>query len=163
MRAALRLGLPLILVILALDQASKEIVLRTLERPMRVTGFFDLVLVWNRGVSFGMLNSLGAYGPWLLTGFAVIVALALAVWLVRAENLGQRLALSLVIAGALGNAIDRVRFGAVVDFISLHAGGYYWPAFNVADSAICIGAGLLLIDSLRRSPRQSSEQPSSRA
>ena len=136
--------------ILVLDQATKWLALGSLDpyQYREVTPFFNLVLVWNRGVSFGMLNSLGDHGPWLLTLLAGAIGAFLIVWLLRETRTLTRLALWLVLAGAVGNAIDRLRFGAVVDFLDFHAFGYHWPAFNVADSAIVIGAGLILLDSL---------------
>jgi signal peptidase II len=85
----------------------------------------------------------------LLVGFALLISGALVVWLARETRMLTRLALGLVLGGAVGNAIDRLRFGAVVDFLDFHALGYHWPAFNVADSAIVIGAGLLVLESLR--------------
>ena len=142
---------PLIaLAILVVDQITKHFALTSLDpyQAREVTSFFNLVLVWNRGVSFGMLNSLGDHGPWLLTLLAGAIGAFLIVWLLRETRPLTRLALWLVLAGAVGNAIDRLRFGAVVDFLDFHAFGYHWPAFNVADSAIVIGAGLILFDSL---------------
>jgi signal peptidase II len=140
----------LALAILVLDQATKWLALASLDsyQYREVTPFFNLVLVWNRGVSFGMLNSLGDHGPWLLTLLAGAIGAFLIVWLLRETRPVTRLALWLVLAGAVGNAIDRLRFGAVVDFLDFHAFGYHWPAFNVADSAIVVGAGLILLDSL---------------
>jgi signal peptidase II len=140
----------LALAILTIDQFTKWLALTSLDpyQFREVTSFFNLVLVWNRGVSFGMLNTLGDYGPWLLTLLAGGIGAFLIVWLMRETRPVTRLALWLVLAGAVGNAIDRVRFGAVVDFLDFHAFGYHWPAFNVADSAIVIGAGLILLDSL---------------
>jgi signal peptidase II len=90
--------------------------------------------------------------PWLLLGFALAVAGGLGVWLMRARNRWLGAGLGLVIGGAIGNAIDRVRLGAVVDFLDVHAAGYHWPAFNVADSAITVGVLLLLFDSLKSNP-----------
>ena len=107
------------------------------------------MLVWNPGISFGMLGRLGDLGPWLLIGCAVAIAVALAFWLLRESRPLTRLALGLVLGGAIGNAIDRIRFGAVVDFLDFHALGYHWPAFNVSDSAIVVGAGLLVLEGLR--------------
>lgn len=143
-------GLLLALAVLALDQATKWAVLRELDpyTPVAVTSFFNLVLVWNRGVSFGMFADAGDHGPWLLTALAAAIGAFLLVWLYRETRPVPRLALWLVLAGAIGNTIDRLRFGAVVDFLDFHAFGYHWPSFNVADSAICIGAGLILLDSL---------------
>lgn len=140
----------LALAILAVDQLTKWLVLGTVAdyQVHPVTHYFNLVLVWNRGVSFGMLNSLGEHGPWLLTALAAGIGAFLIVWLYRETRTLTRLALWLVLAGAVGNSIDRVRFGAVVDFLDFHVAGYHWPAFNVADSAIVIGALLILLDSL---------------
>lgn len=138
------------LLVLVLDQLSKAAVLRSLDpyQALPVTPFFDLVLVWNRGVSFGMFASAGDHGPWLLMALAAAIATFLVVWLCRETRPVTRVALWLVLAGAVGNTIDRVRFGAVVDFLDFHLYGHHWPAFNVADSAIVVGAGLILLDSL---------------
>jgi signal peptidase II len=147
-------GLLLALAVLALDQATKWAALDWLDpyRPVAVTPFFNLVLVWNRGVSFGMFAEAGDHGPWLLTLLAAAIGAFLVVWLHREARPVTRLALWLVLAGASGNLIDRVRFGAVIDFLDFHAFGYHWPAFNVADSAIVVGAGLILLDSVVLSP-----------
>ena len=146
-------GFLLALTVLVLDQATKWLALASLDpyEPMVVTPFFNLVLVWNRGVSFGMLSGDPAWGPWYLTGMSAAIGAFLIVWLYRESRVVTRVALWLVLAGAVGNIIDRLRFGAVVDFLDFHAFGYHWPAFNVADSAITCGAGLLIWDSLRRS------------
>ncbi len=137
----------------ALDQFSKFWILNDVMVPPRVievTPFFNLVLGWNRGVSFGMFNTASVYGPWLLTGLAMAIVIALGIWLWRADTKWVACALGLVIGGAIGNVVDRVRFGAVVDFLDVHAFGYHWPAFNVADSAIFIGAAILILESLFR-------------
>jgi signal peptidase II len=143
-------GFLLALTVLVLDQATKWLALASLDpyEPMVVTPFFNLVLVWNRGVSFGMLSGDPAWGPWYLTGMSAAIGAFLIVWLLRETRAVTRTALWLVLAGAVGNVIDRLRFGAVVDFLDFHAFGYHWPAFNVADSAIVIGACLILLDSL---------------
>jgi signal peptidase II len=143
-------GFLLALTVLVLDQATKWLALASLDpyEPMVVTPFFNLVLVWNRGVSFGMLSGDPAWGPWYLTGMSAAIGAFLIVWLLRETRAVTRTALWLVLAGAVGNVIDRLRFGAVVDFLDFHAFGYHWPAFNVADSAIVVGAGLILLDSL---------------
>lgn len=156
-RAMLRLGLIAALAVLVLDQILKLAVLDLLDfgqRAIVVTPFFNLVLVWNEGVSFGMLDGLGATLPWLLAGIAIAVVLGLIVWLSRTEQWPSALALGLVIGGALGNVVDRVRYGAVVDFLDLHVAGYHWPAFNLADAAICVGAVVLLADGLLAPRRQ---------
>jgi signal peptidase II len=147
-----RAAVPLVIgLVLILDQLSKWLMLGWL-RPFEavaVSPFLNLVLVWNRGVSFGMFRDAGDLGPWLLMALAVAIGVGLVVWLTRERRPLSRLALALILAGAIGNLIDRLRFGAVVDFLDFHAMGYHWPAFNVADSAIVVGAGLLLLDSLR--------------
>ena len=144
------IGPILALAVLVLDQATKWAALESLEayQPVAVTSFFNLVLVWNRGVSFGMFAGAGDHGPWLLMALAAAIGAFLIVWLYRETRPVTRVALWLVLAGAVGNAIDRLRFGAVVDFLDFHLYGHHWPAFNVADSAIVVGAGLILLDSL---------------
>ena len=136
--------------LLVSDQVSKYFVLQTLGdgRIVEVTSFFNLLLVWNPGVSFGLFNEGGEAGRWALTGLALAIAAALAVWLAFERRFSTRLAIWAVLAGAVGNVIDRVRFGAVVDFLDVHALGYHWPAFNVADSAIVLGALTILLTSL---------------
>ncbi len=116
-------------------------------RVIPVLPFFNLVLVWNRGVSFGMFGD-GSAGPWLLVLLAVGIVAALLWWLRKAEGLLSVASLGLIIGGAVGNVIDRLVHGAVVDFLDFHAAGWHWPAFNVADSAITVGVVLLLAESL---------------
>jgi signal peptidase II len=112
----------------------------------KVTEFFNLVLVFNRGISFGMLNS--GLGPLVFAGVAIAVILVLIYMLMRVQTKLAAIAIGLLIGGAAGNVLDRFRHGAVVDFLDFHAFGYHWPAFNVADSAIVLGVGLLLLQSL---------------
>jgi signal peptidase II len=142
-------ALGLALVVLVADQLTKQLALAWIAptEPIAVLPFLNLVLVWNRGVSFGLL---GAHG---LPAFAfVLVSLAIAtgllVWLWRERHAATALALGAIIGGAVGNVIDRLIHGAVVDFIDLHAAGYHWPAFNIADSAIVLGAAGLVLDGL---------------
>lgn len=149
----MRLELVVIAAIIALDQATKAWVLwayRPWTWPIEVTPFFNLVLVWNEGISFGLLQGNDAsLQRWALTALAVVVAAALWWWLRTGEHgRSQRWGLVLIIGGALGNAIDRAVHGAVVDFLDFHVAGWHWPAFNVADSAIVIGAVLLVLDGL---------------
>jgi signal peptidase II len=144
-------GLVLAALVIGLDQATKAWMMGLLLDPPRavvVTGFFELVPVWNRGVSFGILSSHDGSTVWLLGGIAAVVAAGLVVWLARAERGLLAFGLGLVIGGALGNVIDRGRFGAVFDFLDFHAAGWHFPAFNLADSAITVGVGLLLLDGL---------------
>jgi signal peptidase II len=146
----LRFGLLVALIVVVLDQLTKAIVLGLFEggQGIAVAPFFNLVLVWNRGVSFGMFNSGGAFAPWLLSGLALAVVVGLGAWLRSTDQRLTALGLGLVIGGALGNVVDRVRFGAVVDFLDFHLAGYHWPAFNVADAGICVGAALMVADGL---------------
>jgi signal peptidase II len=152
----LRLGLVIAGTVVVLDQLTKWAILAWLDRAIALTPFFNLVVVWNRGVSFGMFDSHGALAPWLLSGLALAVVAALLLWLRRVEHPLPGAGLGLIIGGAVGNVIDRVRFGAVIDFLDVHALGWHWPAFNVADSAICIGAALLLVDGLLMQRRHST-------
>lgn len=134
-----------------LDQVSKTWILESVMNPPRVieiAPFFNIVLAWNRGVSFGMFNTVTDHGPLILTGLAVVIVIALSVWLWRATSMLSVVALGLVIGGAVGNVVDRQIHGAVVDFLDFHAFGYHWPAFNIADSAICVGAAILILESL---------------
>jgi signal peptidase II len=147
-------GLSLAVAVALLDQASKLWLLSTMlplppgEQIIRVAPFFDIVLVWNRGVSFGLFNNDTGLNAIVFSLVAAIIVGFLLVWLKRARQPLVAAAIGLVIGGAVGNVADRLRFGAVVDFLDFHLAGWHWPAFNVADSAICIGVGLMLIDSL---------------
>lgn len=151
-----RLGFALAALVVVLDQIGKWWVLDVIFDPPRtipLTPFLNLVPVWNRGVSFGLFSAAPGWLPWLLAGFAVVIAAALAIWMLRVRDRLLATGLGLVIGGALGNVIDRFRFGAVVDFLDFHAASYHWPAFNVADSAITVGVGLLLLDALKSPSR----------
>jgi signal peptidase II len=152
----LRRGLAIAGLVVVLDQLTKWAILIWLERAMVLTPFFNLVLVWNRGVSFGMFDSESRVGPWVLSGLAFAVVVLLLGWLRRVDDPLTATGLGLIIGGAIGNVIDRVRFGAVIDFLDFHALGWHWPAFNVADSAICVGALLLVVDGLLMPRRHST-------
>lgn len=154
------LGLAAAAVVLVVDQLVKQWILTGVfglpapieagvwHPPIEVTGFFNLVMVWNYGVSFGLFAEHGDAARWILIAVALAISTGLAVWLWRTDRLGIALIAGLVIGGALGNIVDRLRFGAVADFLDVHAFGYHWPAFNVADAAISVGVVLLVIDSL---------------
>lgn len=145
-----RFGLALALFWFALDQATKWWILeRVMDPPRRisVTPFFDLVLGWNRGVSFGMLGGY-ALPPWSLALLSAGIATILLVWLFRTDARLIATALGLITGGALGNALDRLRHGAVTDFLDFHAAGWHWPAFNFADVGVVCGAALLVLDTL---------------
>ena len=155
-----RIGLALLaaLLVLAADQASKWWVLEALRLPERgqvvLAPFLNLTMVWNQGITFGLLRMDGGWGPTLLAGVALAVVAALGVWVARAENRLTALALGAVAGGAVGNVIDRLRFGAVVDFVHAHAWGWSWYVFNVADAAIVCGVAALLLDGLRARPNR---------
>jgi len=143
-------GFALAVVVIAVDQISKWRLLdyfqhSTAKSPpsVAVTDFFNLVLVWNRGVSFGMFNNAAAM-PIILVALALLLVAFVAHWLLRTETPLEAAAFGLIIGGAIGNVIDRLHHGAVVDFLDFHLAAQHWPAFNVADSAIVIGAGLIL-------------------
>ena len=132
-----------VLIVLA-DQTTKQIMLDLIFDPPRrieILAIFNLVPVWNRGMSFGMLAGGGAWVPIVLTSLAIAVS-AWLFWMVPRLYRVQRLAAACIAGGAIGNGIDRLRFGKVVDFIDLHYAGLHWPAFNLADAAITIGAVL---------------------
>jgi signal peptidase II len=137
--------------VLVLDQLSKTLLIAALPSPpggIDVTPFFRLVAWWNRGVSFGFFASNEGWASYALSAVAALVLIGLVLWLGRSERPLLALAQGLVIGGAIGNVVDRLRFGAVFDFLYFHAGAYDFPAFNVADSAITIGVALLLWDGL---------------
>lgn len=111
---------------------------------LELTSFFNIVMVWNTGVSFGMMGGMGKLAPLFLILVASAVTFLFTMWLIEAKTRLQRFCHALVIGGALGNIIDRARFGAVIDFLDFHIQGYHWPAFNIADSAVVTGVGLLM-------------------
>jgi signal peptidase II len=117
-------------------------------RPIEVTGFFDLIMVWNPGISYGLLPGGSELQKWLLVAFSLGMSVILSWWLLRAGTRWLALGLGLVIGGALGNVVDRFAYGAVADFFHLHAFGYSWYVFNVADAAIVLGVVAILIDAM---------------
>jgi len=153
MRRIDRQAMALVVVTLLADQISKQLLLgHLLEVPGMmvpvIDGFFRLVVVWNSGVSFGLMGGDRALPPWILSAVAVAVCIGLFLWLRRTDRVLTGWGIGLVMGGAIGNVIDRARWGAVFDFADFHIGHWHWPAFNVADSAIVVGVGLMLIDSL---------------
>ena len=145
----LKIGLSVGAIVVVLDQLTKwlirDVVLGT-GRDIEVTGFFNIVEVWNRGVSFGLFASDSPWTPYLLSALAIAISIVLIVWLRKAETTFLALALGFVIGGAIGNVFDRFIWGRVYDFLDFHAAGYHWPAFNVADAAISVGVALVLLD-----------------
>lgn len=144
-------GFVLAAVVVGLDQYTKALASAELQYrvPVEIASWFDLMLAHNTGAAFSFLASAGGWQRWFLAGVALVVSVVVSIWLTRLERSEQVLgiALGLILGGGLGNLIDRVSLGYVVDFISWHYNDWYWPAFNIADSAICVGAVLLVWDS----------------
>ncbi len=145
--------LALSLLIVVLDQLSKYIAQQHLgyAQPLAVMPSFNFTLLYNRGAAFSFLSDAGGWQRWFFVTVSLLASIALVIWLSRLQRQQRRLALALalVLGGALGNLIDRLWLGHVVDFIQLYYRHWYYPAFNIADSAITIGAVLLIWDSLR--------------
>ena len=147
----IRLGIAVAVGVYAADRLVKYLALEVWDlagHPVVVAPFFNLKLVWNRGISFGLLQSDSSLGPILLTVFALGVIAALAVWLARAHSPFLAVALGLVIGGAAGNVTDRIAWGSVADFFDFHLGVWHFPVFNVADAAIFCGFVLIVADGL---------------
>ncbi len=152
------IGLVLAAITIVVDQIVKISLIPLLTDPDRmiaVTGFFNLVYVKNFGVSFGLFNAGSTAGPWVLSGLSVAVAGGLVVWLRSVESRWLGAAIGLIIGGAIGNAIDRIRLGSVADFFDFYAFGYHWWAFNVADAAIVGGVAFIVLDGLLSRREQS--------
>ena len=158
MNSLVRRGLAVAVLLLVLDQLSKWWILDVVRLPeqqnvpLLMLGpiGLDLTMVWNRGVTFGLFSGDGAWNHVILAAVALGVAAMLLRWLWKAETGLVALALGAVIGGAIGNVIDRFRFGAVVDFVDVHAWGWHWYVFNVADAAIVCGVLALVADALIR-------------
>jgi len=131
------------------DQVTKALVLArfSLGERVELTSFFNMVLVYNKGAAFSFLSNAGGWQTPALVVFALVAIGIVGVFIVRSPGRTMLLSgLALILGGALGNLIDRLRFGQVVDFLDFHAAGWHWPAFNVADSAITVGAALLILE-----------------
>ncbi|MBV2091755.1 MAG: signal peptidase II [Candidatus Thiodiazotropha sp. (ex Ctena orbiculata)] len=139
-------------VVILLDQLTKQMADRmlTLYEPVYVLPIFDLTLIYNKGAAFSFLSDQGGWQRWFFTVLAIVVTTVLTVWLWRLKQQEKWVAvsLSLIIGGAIGNVIDRILFGHVIDFLHFHYQQHYWPAFNIADSAITLGVGIMLYDAL---------------
>ncbi len=141
------------LAVILLDQITKTMIAGTMQLgdARRITSFFDIVRAHNRGAAFSFLNDASGWQRWFFIGLGLAAAVFI-VWMLKKHG-GQRLfgwALALILGGALGNVIDRLLHGHVIDFVQVHWRSAYFPAFNVADSAITVGAGLLILDELLR-------------
>ncbi len=176
-------GFSLALNILILDQLSKWLVVEYILRPqiqphgpqsglwewffnppsrlpftsIEILPFFNLTMVWNEGISFGLFHGSGV---WVLSALALIITVVFSVWMMRVKSWIQVIALALVIGGAVGNVIDRLRFGGVADFLDFHIMGWHYPAFNVADSGIVVGIALLIMDGIFFEPKRHKEAAS---
>jgi signal peptidase II len=157
----LRFGLGVAVAAALLDRVSKWVLLDLWPPPaggLRLTPFFNLVMAWNRGVSFGLFDADWPGLPWLLSALALAIVAGLVLWLRKAEGPWLAAALGLIIGGALSNVVDRLVFGAVADFFDFHLAGYHWPAFNMADTAIVVGVGILLFDALFAGPERTKKR-----
>jgi signal peptidase II len=157
------LGALLALVTLALDQASKLYLLFGYELPLKeplvLAPFLELIVVWNRGISYGLFQQDSEVGRWVLLIVMIAAAVGLSVWMARASSRLLAASLGLIVGGALGNAIDRIAYGAVFDFVHFHVGSFSWYVFNVADAAIVAGVVGLVYDSVvldKRRERQAN-------
>ncbi len=145
--------LSLSLVVLLLDQASKLWVDATMRlyQTIEIIPFFQFTYLRNSGAAFSFLSDAGGWQRWFFVTLAVIISIVIVVWVLRlpAKNRWLAVALALVLGGALGNLIDRIAYGYVIDFIDLYYQDWHWPAFNIADSAISIGVVMMLLDMFR--------------
>ena len=161
--ASRTLGLLAIPLALLLDQLSKWIMLDLLLNPPReiiLLSFFKLTPVWNRGVSFGLFPADSIFEKYMLVIIALLICIYLAFWLCREKDKWSGFALGMIIGGATGNVIDRLRFGAVKDFLYFHFENWAWPAFNLADSFIVTGVALLILRSmLLPNPEKATKSP----
>lgn len=146
--------LNLSVLVIVLDQLSKGLMTAWLElhQTVAVLPFFNLTLAHNYGAAFSFLASAGGWQRWFFILLGVGVSLVLIIWLKRLGQAArlEAASLALILGGAIGNVIDRVLHGYVIDFLDVYYDSYHWPAFNIADSAICVGAALLILDSFRR-------------
>lgn len=149
----------------ALDQLTKVWAQAALDGgPIVITSFFRLQLAYNTGAAFSMLSEAGGWQRWFFAMLAAVVSIAIAVWIGRlvatkaSHRRWELLGLSLILGGAVGNLFDRIAFGHVVDFIVWHYQDYYWPTFNIADAAICVGAAVLIFDMLFVQPKHARTQ-----
>jgi len=144
--------------VVALDQASKQVIMASMSLydSLPVVPFLRLTYVHNTGAAFSFLSDAGGWQRWLFAGLAIFIGSVIGVWLGRLERRQKLLAVSLalILGGAVGNLIDRLVYGFVIDFIDVYYQSWHWPAFNIADMAISIGVALMLLDSLRDGRRE---------
>ena len=140
------------LIVFLLDFFTKLWALRGLipHEPVSILPCFNLYLTFNRGVSFSMFSAQSAIGVWALISLTGIISVLIIYLIQNEKEKLSRIGLSMILGGAIGNLIDRIRFGSVVDFLDFYLGAHHWPAFNIADSAICIGVMFVLFQYMRR-------------
>lgn len=155
-----RFGLVTGAITFAADQALKLWILNVYDLAARgrvaILPFFDLILVWNRGISYGLFQQEGMFGRLMLLGISLLACALIIFWLRKPSPRLQSLALGLVLGGAAGNAVDRAAYGAVADFVLLYAGDFEWYVFNIADAAIVVGVLLILYGGLRGDDRRAA-------
>ncbi|NQZ54547.1 MAG: signal peptidase II [Piscirickettsiaceae bacterium] len=147
--------------VIVLDQASKWIMVSwlSLYETVAVIPYFNLTMAHNTGAAFSFLANAGGWQRWFFVGLAVLISIGLLIWIQKlAKTNIEAMSVSLILGGAIGNVIDRVYFGYVIDFLDVYYGSYHWPAFNIADAAIVVGAILLIIDSFRAQPKSDTNQ-----
>lgn len=161
------LWLDLSLLVIALDLWTKSLATEHLQlyRPVEIFPHFNLMLAHNSGAAFSFLADAGGWQRWFFAGVAVVIVVVMTTWISRLQPNQRWLAcaLALIIGGAVGNVWDRITLGYVVDFLDFWWGDYHFPAFNIADTAITIGAGMMIIDMLRNTDGKSPEQPERKA
>jgi len=146
--------------VVVLDQVSKWLMVSwlSLYETVAVIPYFNLTMAHNSGAAFSFLAGAGGWQRWFFIGLTTVISIGLFIWLNKiAKTKLEATSISLILGGAIGNVIDRIYFGYVIDFLDVYYGTYHWPAFNVADSAICIGAALLIIDTFRAEPKSEQE------
>jgi len=150
------------LIVIILDQITKAAATANLTMfdPVAVMPMFNFTLMHNEGAAFSFLSDAGGWQRWFFTGLATIVSIAIIIWIKKlaAHEKAMAISLSFILGGAIGNLIDRVRFGYVVDFIDVYYDESHWPAFNIADSAICVGAAIMIIFSFREEKKDKSPE-----
>lgn len=154
-------GLGLAIILFIADQVSKTLIRNYVldnDGVVEVLPFFNLVYVWNHGVSFGMMQAGTTEGVYLLIAVAAVITALFLVILMKAERLTTAIGCGTIIGGSCGNIVDRIQFSAVYDFADIHAFGYHWPAFNVADACVVIGIAIIAYDSLFLSPKSEEKK-----
>ncbi|MES9956354.1 MAG: signal peptidase II [Sedimenticola sp.] len=148
-------------IVIGLDQVSKQLVESSLMlyEAVPVMPFFNLTLAYNEGAAFSFLSDQGGWQRWFFSGLALLISIILVIWISRLQQRERLIAisLSLIVGGAIGNLIDRLLYGHVIDFLDIYYGQWHWPAFNIADSAITVGVVLMLLDAFRGEPEESRQ------